>query len=54
MPVGILFWVLYVVSFIFGGWAAWPVDRRSGTWLIVMVLIGIIGWQVFGPVVQRN
>lgn len=58
MPLGILFWVVYVVAILFGVWsnyaAADPLwTRRAGAYLILWLLVGTLGWEVFGPVVHR-
>ena len=57
MPIGILFWVLMILWFIFGLY--WNgADIRGGNygWLggnvLLFVLLGLIGWKVFGPVLQ--
>jgi hypothetical protein len=55
MPLGILFWVLWVVALIFGfaihgGYVA-GVYGQVGT-LLEFILFGILGWKCFGPVVQ--
>ena len=56
MPLGVLFWVLWVVWLIFGfalhqGYL--PVMYGGiGGMLIIAVLFGILGWKCFGPVVQ--
>lgn len=57
MPIGILFWVLYVLSIVLGLWSTYtPADplwtRRAGYSVVVWVLIGLLGWSVFGPVVK--
>ena len=59
MPMGILFWVLMLLCALFGiGGFAWPADspyRRHvfGGWgLVVFVLFALLGWKVFGPVLQ--
>lgn len=57
MPLGILFWVLYVVAIIFGIWVSYEPNqpvwfRRAGSYLIVWILIGILGWATFGPAVR--
>ena len=51
MGVGIWFWVIYVICVILGIWLQYPfADRRVfGTNLVVWVLIGLLGWGVFGP-----
>jgi hypothetical protein len=58
MPLGVLFWTLYVIAIIFGIWvnyeAGQPVwVRRAGAYLVLWILVGILGWDVFGPVVRR-
>lgn len=53
MSPGVWFWLLYVVSFIFGAANNWPHDPARGYWgvgwsLVLFVLIGLLGWGVFG------
>lgn len=56
MPKGILFWVLWLFCVIFGLWCYWPVS--GGPWyplggnLVVFILLGILGWNQFGPPIQ--
>jgi lipopolysaccharide export LptBFGC system permease protein LptF len=53
MPIGILFWVLMVLAFIFGFW--WNRENPYnflGNSALVFVLLFLLGWQVFGFVVQ--
>lgn len=54
MSIGLLFWVLYIVGFIFYGWRGY-VDRDR-YWiaggLFWWVLIFLLGWKVFGFPVQ--
>ena len=52
MPMSFLFWVVYVIAVLFGAWSIWPFGRSSGGWLVVAVLIGLLGWRVFGGPVQ--
>jgi hypothetical protein len=56
MPLGILFWVLWVVWLIFGfalrsGFVGAEYGT-VGTMLLFAALFGILGWKSFGPVVQ--
>lgn len=56
MPLGIAFWVLMIVWFVFG--LALHFGVVAATWgvgntLLLFVLFAILGWQVFGPVVHR-
>jgi hypothetical protein len=58
MPLGILFWVLYVVAIVFGLWSSYdPAQplwyRHAGAYAVLWILVGILGWQDFGPVVHR-
>ena len=57
MPIGILFWVIYVIAILFGVWSNYDAAnelwfRRAGAYLVLWILVGIIGWRVFGPVVH--
>lgn len=53
------FWGIYVLTLLFGIWAnydaaALPVFyRRGGSFLVLMVLIGIMGYRIFGSVVKN-
>jgi len=51
MPAGLWFWLIYVICVVFGGWSVWPSDsnyRPLGSWLVVFILLGLLGWGVFG------
>jgi hypothetical protein len=57
MPLSILFWVIYVIAILFGFWsnynAAEPLwYRKAGAYLVLWLLVGMLGWSVFGPVVK--
>ena len=57
MPLGILFWVIYVIAIIFGVWSNYaPAEplwyRKAGAYLVLWLLVGMLGWSVFGPVVK--
>jgi hypothetical protein len=55
MPKGILFWIIYAVLILFGAGWYWrtPGSRPFGPYvLIFLILIGLIGWAVFGPIVR--
>jgi len=57
MPLGILFWVIYVIAFLFGIWSNYEVGqpfaiKRFGSHFIIFLLVGMLGWKVFGSVVQ--
>ena len=47
------FWLVYVLCVLFGCWCYWPADLKAwrplGGALMVFVLLGLLGWTVFGP-----
>lgn len=57
MPIGILFWVIMIVWFLFGLYSHRS-DFRGGNYeyavgnLMLFVLLGLIGWKVFGPLLR--
>ena len=58
MPLSILFWVIYVICILFGVWSNYDAGqplwyRRAGAYLVLWLLVGVLGWEVFGPVVRR-
>jgi len=57
MPLGILFWTIYVIAILFGVWsnyaAADPMwTRRAGAYGVLWLLVGFLGWATFGPVIK--
>ena len=48
MTLGMIFWIFFLVALIVGVWqgrSSWP---ASVPWLVVWILLGILGWAVFG------
>jgi hypothetical protein len=57
MPLSILFWVIYLISLLVGFWGYYePAQplwyRRVGGYIVLWLLVGILGWSVFGPAVR--
>jgi hypothetical protein len=57
MSAGIWFWIIYVLCVIFGMWSEWPAGpngnyRPLGGRFAVFVLLGLLGWGVFGPPIK--
>ena len=53
----LLFWILYLFGLIFGLWYNYtpnqPYPYRAGAWVfLVFILIGLLGWQVFGAAIK--
>ena len=53
MTLAILFWVIMVFWLLFIIGSNWPPKGQLAGQLIVWVVIAIVGWQVFGPVVHK-
>jgi hypothetical protein len=57
VPIGILFWVLMILWFVFGLYWEGPSIREGrygvlGGNVLLFVLLGLLGWRLFGPVLQ--
>lgn len=53
MTISLLFWIIYLVALVFGFWPSQPFDRiRFGGSIVLFVLIGLLGWRVFGAAVK--
>jgi hypothetical protein len=56
MPLDILFWVLMVIWLLFGSWVEYtappaPFYRGARIWM-GWILLAVLGWKVFGPIVK--
>jgi len=53
MNLSLFFWVVYLIVLIVGFWQAqWSVKAYVPN-LIILILIGILGWSVFGAAIHR-
>lgn len=53
VSIGLLFWILFVLAIVFGfGFIALPHGVAWGGNLLIFILIGLLGWKVFGPVLH--
>jgi hypothetical protein len=56
MPLQLLFWMIYILAIFFSGWLYYapntPWFRPFGGVLVVWVLIGILGYRVFGSAIR--
>jgi hypothetical protein len=49
MQIGIAFWVVYLLYVVLGFWLSWPNLRGSAPNFVLMILVALLGWRVFGP-----
>jgi hypothetical protein len=60
MPLGTIFWVLMIIWFVFGlvwNWPTTPGPRAMmpiGGHVLIFILFFIVGWRLFGFVIQNN
>jgi hypothetical protein len=58
MQKGLLFWVLMLFWLLVGAWGFWPGTGAVlpygtiGWGLVLFLLVGLLGWKVFGPPLQ--
>jgi hypothetical protein len=58
MTRGLLFWVIWVICVLvwagvnFGGMGGQYASHMAGGGVIEFILFGLLGWQVFGPVIH--
>lgn len=61
MGANIWFWLIYVIVLVFGIWGLGPwfqngtstnPYRPFGSWLVLFILIGLLGWHDFGSPIR--
>ena len=56
MTISVLFWILWIIGFIFGGvvFNRTPVESRwtGGVSFLLYILLGMLGWAVFGSPIK--
>lgn len=58
MQLSLLFWILMLLWAIFGVFPTFPRGATPSYWpfagsLLLFVLVGLLGWQVFGPAIHH-
>ncbi len=58
MTLGLLFWMIYIITMLFGLWANYTPGQPFGirpldNSLYPGSLVGILGWEVFGAAIRR-
>jgi hypothetical protein len=57
MTLGLAYWILMLIWLVWGivwhsGYIASPI-APAGNYLLLFLLFGLVGWQVFGPPLRR-
>jgi hypothetical protein len=56
MPLSYLFWGIYIFAILFAWWLSYDGQanwyRRAGTLTVLWVLVGILGYRVFGSAIR--
>ena len=56
MSLQLLFWMVYILALVFGGWLNYapntPWLKPFGSYFAIWLLVGILGWKVFGPAIH--
>jgi ABC-type polysaccharide/polyol phosphate export permease len=58
MSLQLLFWMIYIIAIVFGFWSSYEAGqplwyRRAGAYMVLWLLVGILGWEVFGAAIHR-
>ena len=52
--ISLLFWILMILWLVLGVWRDWPSGFKViGGNILIFVLLGILGWRVFGPAIHN-
>ena len=61
MKIGTLYWFLLIIWLLFGTFSYWPANAVGfasylplGGNLMLWVLLALLGWKVFGPILQKE
>lgn len=52
MTLALLFWILMLIWLVVGVWRDWPNYPVAGSNLLLFLVIGVLGWRVFGPAIH--
>ena len=54
LSLGFIFWLIMLLLLIFGLWHTWPNYPLVGMNLVVWILLALLGWKVFGPMIGHG
>jgi hypothetical protein len=55
MPIGMIFWMLMILWFVFWGWTTWGPGGSAFSWgpsIFLFALLFLLGWHDFGFVIK--
>ena len=52
MPKAMAFWIVYLIALVFVVWAGWPWSWGGAPIIVLFILIGLLGWGIFGKPIQ--
>lgn len=52
MIAGTWFWILYVLALLLTTYWSWPLARDHTPYGLIYLLIGLLGWGVFGAPIR--
>jgi hypothetical protein len=52
MSIGLMFWFLMVLWLVWGVYTTWPNMVPAGGNLLLWVIIALLGWHAFGPILH--
>lgn len=57
MEMKAFFWVIFIIWVLFGGYVGWAIEpanrvRWIGTNILLLILVFLLGWKVFGFIVN--
>jgi len=47
MSLNIVFWLLMIMAFFYGGWNSWGDRNTLGSWGSTWFLLALLGWKVY-------
>jgi hypothetical protein len=52
MPVGMIFWILWLFCFLGWGWGTWYGGPSWAPWIFILAMFFFLGWHDFGFIVH--
>lgn len=52
MPIGMVFWMIFILWFLLWGWGNWYGGPAWGHWFMIAAMFFLLGWKDFGFVIH--